>query len=41
GGFLGRKGDGHPGVTTVWRGLQKLHDLEHNYSIFEEFVGKT
>jgi hypothetical protein len=27
GGFLGRKGDGDPGVTTVWRGLQRKNDL--------------
>ena len=27
GGFLGRKADGHPGVTTLWRGLQRLHDI--------------
>jgi hypothetical protein len=25
GGFLGRKGDGEPGVKTLWYGLQKLH----------------
>ena len=24
GGFLGRKGDGEPGTTTLWRGLQRL-----------------
>lgn len=24
GGFLGRKGDGHPGWITIWRGLNKL-----------------
>jgi len=27
GGFLGRKRDGEPGVTTIWRGLRRLHDL--------------
>jgi hypothetical protein len=27
GGFLGRKGDGDPGVTVMWRGLQRLYDL--------------
>lgn len=27
GGFLARKSDGSPGVTTLWRGLQRLHDL--------------
>jgi hypothetical protein len=27
GGFLGRKSDGHPGPTTIWRGLQRLQDI--------------
>jgi hypothetical protein len=27
GGFLGRKGDGEPGTTTLWRGLQRLDDI--------------
>ncbi len=27
GGFLGRKGDGEPGVKTIWQGLRRLHDL--------------
>jgi hypothetical protein len=27
GGFLGRKGDGDPGVKTVWRGWRRLEDL--------------
>jgi Transposase Tn5 dimerisation domain len=27
GGFMARKGDGLPGVKTLWRGLSKLHDL--------------
>jgi hypothetical protein len=27
GGFLGRKGDGEPGVKTIWRGLQRLNDI--------------
>ena len=27
GGFLGRKHDGEPGVTVIWRGWQRLHDL--------------
>jgi len=27
GGFLGRKGDGDPGPTTLWRGLQRLSDI--------------
>ena len=27
GGFLGRKGDGEPGVKTIWRGWQRLEDM--------------
>jgi Transposase DNA-binding/Transposase Tn5 dimerisation domain len=27
GGFLGRKGDGDPGVRTLWRGYQRLQDM--------------
>ena len=27
GGFLARKGDGEPGVKTLWRGLRRLSDL--------------
>lgn len=27
GGFLARKGDGNPGLKTLWRGLSKLHHL--------------
>jgi hypothetical protein len=27
GGFLGRKCDGEPGVTVLWRGWQRLQDL--------------
>jgi hypothetical protein len=34
GGFLGRKGDGDPGVTVLWRGLQRLHDIAEFWSIF-------
>jgi hypothetical protein len=34
GGFLARKCDGHPGLTVVWRGLARLHDLTLMYQIF-------
>ncbi|MFB9279240.1 IS4 family transposase, partial [Cohnella cellulosilytica] len=27
GGFLGRKGDGDPGVKVLWRGLNELHTV--------------
>lgn len=33
GGFLGRKRDGEPGVTVVWKGLQHLVDLAAMYRI--------
>ena len=31
GGFLGRKGDGHPGVKVLWRGLRTLHAMVLGY----------
>ena len=34
GGFLGRKSDGHPGVMTLWRGLQRLTDFTRAYALF-------
>ncbi|MCA1617073.1 MAG: IS4 family transposase [Acidobacteria bacterium] len=34
GGFLGRKGDKEPGVTTVWRGWQRLTDIAEDWLIF-------
>ncbi|SAK93795.1 hypothetical protein AWB75_06718 [Caballeronia catudaia] len=27
GGFLARKGDGEPGVKTIWQGLQRVTDF--------------
>ncbi len=27
GGFLARKGDGEPGVKTIWLGLQRVMDF--------------
>lgn len=33
GGHLGRKGDGPPGVTVLWRGLQRLSDITQMYRI--------
>jgi hypothetical protein len=33
GGFLGRKGDGEPGVETLWRGLGKLHKMAATWSL--------
>ena len=33
GGFLGRKGDGEPGVKTLWRGFRRLQDLVEMWRI--------
>lgn len=33
GGFLGRKHDGNPGVTTLWRGYQRLQDFLLGYHL--------
>ncbi len=35
GGFLGRTGDKEPGVTTVWRGWQRLTDIAEDWLIFQ------
>lgn len=34
GGFLGRKGDGEPGITVIWRGMKKLSTLVEAWSLF-------
>lgn len=43
GGFLGRKGDGEPGVTVIWRGWQRLQDIADTWFLVKEqsprFVG--
>lgn len=33
GGFLARQGDGDPGITTIWRGWQRLHDISTTWLI--------
>jgi hypothetical protein len=33
GGFLGRNGDGEPGITTIWRGWSRLADIADMYLI--------
>lgn len=35
GGFLGRKSDGEPGVTTIWRGLVKLEAMAIGWAMSE------
>ncbi|NCC41647.1 MAG: IS4 family transposase [Gammaproteobacteria bacterium] len=34
GGFLGRNGDGDPGATALWRGLNRLTDITETFAIF-------
>jgi hypothetical protein len=34
GGFLGRKGDGEPGIITTWRGWQRLIDISDVWLVF-------
>jgi hypothetical protein len=33
GGFLGRKSDGEPGVTAIWRGWQRLQDMASTWHV--------
>jgi hypothetical protein len=33
GGFLGRKSDGEPGITAIWRGWQRLQDLADTWYV--------
>ena len=33
GGFLGRKGDGEPGVRALWRGYQRLQDMLQGFRL--------
>jgi Transposase Tn5 dimerisation domain len=35
GGFLGRKGDGEPGITTIWRGWSRLTDIAEMYRLLK------
>lgn len=41
GGFLGRNCDGHPGVTVMWRGLQRLSDLVSFWLILNHSFNMT
>src|SRR5262245_44017229 len=38
GGFLGRKGDGVPGAHVIWRGLNRLQDLQTGYRLARQQV---
>lgn len=39
GGFLGRKGDGAPGVPSLWRGLIRLHDMVLAVAALQDHLG--
>lgn len=39
GGFLGRTADGEPGITTLWRGFQRLHDITAGWNLAHPNVG--
>ena len=39
GGFLGRKGDGEPGVNVIWKGFQHLIDIAAMFKIFNQNCG--
>ena len=36
GGFLGRKRDGQPGITVIWRGWQRLQDMADTWYLVKE-----
>jgi Transposase Tn5 dimerisation domain len=36
GGFLARKRDGYPGIQTLWKGLQRMHDYAEAWECFRE-----
>ena len=38
GGFLGRKGDGEPGVKTLWRGWQRLEDMAIGWQLTQKEI---
>ena len=39
GGFMARKGDGQPGITHIWRGLEKLSDLVAGITLYGKVYG--
>jgi len=40
GGFLGRKGDGEPGVKVLWRGWTRLQDIVETWKLFNSLSTK-
>jgi hypothetical protein len=41
GGFLGRNSDGEPGVTTLWRGWQRLEDMVAGWQLAHAFPTRS
>jgi hypothetical protein len=41
GGFLGRKSDGEPGLTTTWRGWQRLRDIADTWYLVKGHANAT
>jgi hypothetical protein len=39
GGFMGRKGDGDPGVKSIWTGFRRLMDITHGYRAATQDLG--
>jgi hypothetical protein len=39
GGFLGRKGDGEPGVKTIWKGIDQVHASAETLRALSEGLG--
>ncbi len=39
GGFMNRKGDGEPGMTSLWRGIHRLRDVIEDYKIITQTYG--
>jgi hypothetical protein len=39
GGFMGRKGDGEPGIKSLWQGLQRLFDMAIMYRALRPSLG--
>jgi hypothetical protein len=41
GGFLGRKGDGEPGMQTLWLGLHRLQDISATWNLCQQLMQRT
>lgn len=39
GGYLGRKNDGPPGNTVLWRGLSRLTDIHLGFELRQKVMG--